>query len=166
MVGEITAFLVLGLLDRTGLFELKPPFLLRHKEEFPDCARLLADKNVGRFPDGAPRRYVNLCRLTGLAWAVWGGVALFFFAAGTSIMYHWVRFQPEDVFKLMGDHPLVRLTALDPSAEITCFGFWCAVAACAVLMTVYYSVLLTSCRDSEANLKTSIQRRRRIATAS
>ena len=169
MVGEIIAFLALGLLDRTGLFELKPPSLLKQKKEFPDCVSLLDGENVGRFFGTSARRYVRLCRLTGLAWSVWVGVAIAFCWAIVDISYHWLRFRSGDmdILDVMDRHSLLQYAALAPPAgQITCFSVWCAVAAAAVLLTVYYTILLGFCRESEANLRTAGQRKYRAAGAS
>jgi hypothetical protein len=168
MIGEVTAFLALGLLDRTGLFELKPPFLLRTKQEFPNCRALLDEKNVGRLSSDCVARYVNLCRLTGLAWTVWIGLASFALCGAAFLIYHSVRFWPREVFEAMS-HPslFLSLTQVGSNAyQLTCLEVWCAIAASAVLMTIYYSLLLASCRESEAKLRSAIRKPRKIAAAS
>jgi hypothetical protein len=169
MIGEVTAFLALGLLDRTGLFELKPPFVLRAKQQFPDCAALLEEKKVGKFPAECSVRYVNLCRLTGLAWSVWIGMLGLAIGATALIAYHAIKYSSQEVFESMGAHIgiLLGFTLLNTDTfKITCLAAWCLVAGMAVLMAVYYSVLLASCRESEAKLTSAIRRPRKIAAAS
>ncbi|HEY6768955.1 MAG TPA: hypothetical protein VI386_29730 [Candidatus Sulfotelmatobacter sp.] len=169
MIGEVTAFLALGLLDRTGLFELKPPFLLKHKQEFPNCAALLNEENVGRFPTDCSTRYVNLCRLTGLAWVVWIGIITLASGLGAFIIYHSIKFPSSGVFEAMGSHPgmLLGLASISSQAyEVTCLAVWGAMATFAVFMTIYYSILLSSCRESEEMLKSALTKPCKLAAAS
>ncbi|HTS49734.1 MAG TPA: hypothetical protein VMH05_17410 [Bryobacteraceae bacterium] len=154
MGGEFIGVLILGLLDRTGLFELKPPFLLKRKQEFPDCAALLDSRRIARLPQGYAARYVNLCRVTAFAWAAWVLVAAFFLCAASSYGYHQFLSKTGDVLSVMRDHQFLTISGIGPSpAQVTCLAVWYALVVGAVLMAVYYSVLLAACRDSEANLK-------------
>jgi hypothetical protein len=168
MIGEITAFVALGLLDRTGLFELKPPFLLRTKQEFPDCRALLDEKKLGRLPGECVPRYITLCRLTGLAWSVWLGVATLALFGAVFLIYHAVRFWTRDVFESMNHASLLLgLSSISPNPyQLTCLEMWSAVAASAVLMTIYYSLLIASCRESEVRLRSAFKKPRKMAAAS
>lgn len=77
--GELVAPVVLTLMEKTGVFEVKPPFVLKRKREFPNCGSLLDfDKPVGPLPMDCPLKYVRLCRVTALAWAVWTVAAAIF----------------------------------------------------------------------------------------
>ena len=53
---------------RTTLPIIAPPIALMRTGEFPNCAELF--EHAARRA-GSARQYINLCRLTGLAWVLW-----------------------------------------------------------------------------------------------
>ena len=164
-LGEIAAPVVLALLEKTGVFEVKPPFVLQRTKEFPKCGDLLdVSKPVGPLAGDVPSKYVSLCRFTALAWAVWISAAALFLCVVISIAYHAYRW--EDPLGQMSHHYPLIVQFASSSSQVSCSQILYMVMGIALVMIVYYTSLLSDCRDKEAKLKKALRRTRRVATAS
>jgi hypothetical protein len=72
-----------------------PPTALIRKKEFPDCPELFVQvardtrrsREIGRL-------FALLCRLTGLAWLIWGINSLLFYSVIIMFLYHFGTGQP------------------------------------------------------------------------
>lgn len=149
-VGEIVAGVAISLAHLLGI-ELKAPAMLKHKQEFPDCAAILNGQTVARLPNGYASRYVNLCRITGLAWAVWIALAASLLFIVGFYMRHGF-YSDKEAISVMEEHILARVS----SVNVTCLEMWFAFIAGASVMTVYYNILLLTCRDWEAKLNSPL----------
>lgn len=174
MVGEeILASVGLGLLHKTGLFELKPPFLLKRKKEFPDCGTILKEKKTGgSFPPVLAAKYVALCRLTALAWAVWFCASATYVWAVVFIAYHEWRPWPKaagetssDTFVIMRSHTPVSFGLATGTYSISCWGLICVSVLLLFSLVIYYTSLVSSCREAESNLRRGLRRIRPVAAA-
>jgi hypothetical protein len=152
MVGEIVAFLALGMLERTGLFELKPPPLLKKKGEFPDCVEILSKRNADRANPPVCGKFVKLCRITGLAWSLWVWGAIFASVVlGYLFIHLFTTSSPEKMFDEMRnvEHtPFTLSLAQGGPVHITCWVLFCLFTLAFLLTFVQYSVLLTFCQDA------------------
>lgn len=165
-LGEIATPVVITLLEKTGIFEVKPPFVLSRRKGFPNCANLLChDKPVGPLPADCSVKYVRLCRLTALAWVVWLSAAISFAWVVLAIYYHSLVAPPVDTLEFMkNDYPLI-LQVGKYGFRMSCAELLYIMILSVVLAVVYYTTLLTECRAKESEVRRALKRTRRIAAA-
>lgn len=72
-----------------------------------------------------------------------------------------------DTFELMqNDHPIVITLGKLAPMFVTCSQLLYVFLALAFLLVIYYTCLLSECREAEADVRKALKKTRRIATAS
>ncbi len=171
IIGEIAAGAALGLLHRTGLFQLEPPSVLKRRKElpkFPDCSGLLPERRaVGPVPIKHAQRYVSLCRQTALAWTVWIWASVLFFWFFGTIFYHMIKHAPYlEVSDAMSNHFPLTFNLRGGHYPISCFELFCVSGGALFFVIIYYTSLVSSCCEAEAKLKKILGKVRPVAAAS